>query len=166
MAGKLANIAEILTLPQREGRPRNNSPRSGLVQPCAANCSPAAWPDARSKSDCRLVSHDPNWHIKLGRSRIRAALVSTEASRTCPPGMHSNSLGLAACPAGSEGRREEVATCSNGDDSGDHSPKWCYQISEGELTLVRSFGSETKQESRPGLLLPNRGASGIPGREP
>ena len=23
-------------------------------------------PDARSNSDCKLVSHDPNWHIKLG----------------------------------------------------------------------------------------------------
>ena len=32
--------------------------------------SPASLPqlDARSKSECRLVSHDSNWHIKLGRS--------------------------------------------------------------------------------------------------
>ena len=35
------------------------------------NSSIALYPEAphvRSKSDCRLVSHDPNWHVELGRS--------------------------------------------------------------------------------------------------
>ena len=45
-----------------------------------------------------------------------------ESSRSEVSGSHSsNSLGLPSCPASSQGRREEVATRSNGGDCGDKS---------------------------------------------